>query len=304
MGHLGWKLPGNDKMGRNEMRILVIGGTGFLGQPIAKALMKAGHPVRILARDPEKARRMFGADVDVVRGDVAEADSLRLAMEGCYGVHVSLHGYRGKENFYRVEHRGVESVAKVAAEGGVKHITMISGANVCRDETVYFVRAKYLGEQALLDGEVPATILRASWFMESLPLMVKGKLGVIVGRQPHPIHFIALKDLARMVVGAFVTPEAGNKVMEAYGPERWTVEQALAKYCRAMVPGAVIVHMPLWVFWVVSQIGGGRLPFLYDLMALLDKNPEPTDCGGAVDILGPNTITLDQWIAERRGLLL
>ncbi|MFZ5809520.1 MAG: NmrA family NAD(P)-binding protein [Chloroflexota bacterium] len=38
------------------MRILVIGATGMLGAPVAQALQAAGHSVRVLSRDPQKAR--------------------------------------------------------------------------------------------------------------------------------------------------------------------------------------------------------------------------------------------------------
>ena len=164
-------------MDNQNNRILVIGGTGFLGKPIAEALKAAGHPIRILARNQAKARNMFGEGVDVALGDVTQQETLLPAMKDCYGVHISLHGHRGIRNFFRVEHRGVENIAKAATEAGVQHITMISGANVCRDRGEYFVKAKYLGERALLNSPVPATILRASWFMESLPLMVKENSG-------------------------------------------------------------------------------------------------------------------------------
>ena len=79
------------------------------------------------------------------------------------------------------------------------------------------------------------------------------------------------------------------------------MHDALEKYCQAFAPWAPVVHMPLWMFWIVSRIGGGRLPLLHDLMKLLNEHPEPTDCGDAAGLLGPNTTTLEQWLEERRG---
>jgi uncharacterized protein YbjT (DUF2867 family) len=280
-----------------DKRILVVGGTGFVGHSVATGLMEAGYPVRILARSVDKARKIYGENADIVQGDVTDPQSLPSACAGCYGIFIAIHPHKGVENFFRVEHNGVENVANAAAQAGVRHIISVSGANVNADESAYFVRSKYLGEQALLECPVPATILRCSWFMESLPMMIRGPLAAIVGRQPHPIHFIAFNDLVRMVAKVFETPESGNKRLEAYGPETLLVHQALKKYCREFAPWAIVVHMPLWFFGIFARIAGGQFLFLHDLMALTNRSPEPADSGEAARLLGPNAMTLDEWLA-------
>ena len=45
------------------MRIMITGGTGFIGYHTARKLMAAGHEVRLLIRSEEKLRRLFGEDV-------------------------------------------------------------------------------------------------------------------------------------------------------------------------------------------------------------------------------------------------
>ena len=50
--------------------ILVVGGTGMLGEPVARRLCADGHHVRIFTRSPEKAQARFGAEYEVVAGDV------------------------------------------------------------------------------------------------------------------------------------------------------------------------------------------------------------------------------------------
>lgn len=72
------------------MKILVTGGTGFIGSHTAVALAEAGHELRLLVRSPEKARRVFealGAELpECTEGDVTDADSVEAALEGCEGV--------------------------------------------------------------------------------------------------------------------------------------------------------------------------------------------------------------------------
>jgi uncharacterized protein YbjT (DUF2867 family) len=47
--------------------ILVIGGTGMLGEPVVRCLQADGYTVRVLTRNLDKARRIFGAGVEAIK---------------------------------------------------------------------------------------------------------------------------------------------------------------------------------------------------------------------------------------------
>lgn len=57
-------------------KALVLGRTGMLGEPVARRLGADGFAVRLLARDASKTREMFGAEFEIVSGDVTDLDSL------------------------------------------------------------------------------------------------------------------------------------------------------------------------------------------------------------------------------------
>ena len=57
-------------------RILVIGATGFLGEPVAILLKQSSFIVLLLVRDIEKAKEQFGDDFEIVKGDPAEANNI------------------------------------------------------------------------------------------------------------------------------------------------------------------------------------------------------------------------------------
>jgi NAD+-dependent farnesol dehydrogenase len=67
------------------MKVLLTGGTGFLGKNVARALAEAGHDLRVLARGGSNLDSL-PPDAEVARGDVTDAESLRRAASGCAAI--------------------------------------------------------------------------------------------------------------------------------------------------------------------------------------------------------------------------
>lgn len=109
-------------------RILVTGGTGFIGRHTVDALVRAKHAVRALCRSDEPA--LVAAGAEVVRGDVLLKDSVARAMEG---IEVVVHGAglvsRAAEDgalMMKLHVNGTRHVVDLAVAKGVQRVVHLS----------------------------------------------------------------------------------------------------------------------------------------------------------------------------------
>ncbi len=278
-------------------KILVIGGTGMLGQPVTARLLIDGYDVRVLTHSPEKAKLIFGNNVEIVEGDVTDINSLATPMTGCDAVYINLNAKMNPPDYERLEYRGTANVAEVASQQGIKHIAMISGLNVSLENARYpFVEAKLKAEQALIDSGVPYTIFRCCWFFESLPLFVVGKRAMVFGKQSHSRAWMAALDYAAMVSKAFQTDEAQNKIFHVRGIDRHTIPEALAGFCRIAFPQAKLHSVPLWLMSTVSLLSGKAASRgVAQYMKFFDAIPDADTIDEAERILGPALTALKDW---------
>ena len=70
--------------------VAIIGATGMLGRPVTQSFINEGWQVRILARNTEKAHRLFGSSVNVVQGDIKDKSTPRELLHGQDAVYMNL----------------------------------------------------------------------------------------------------------------------------------------------------------------------------------------------------------------------
>jgi nucleoside-diphosphate-sugar epimerase len=73
------------------MRIFLTGATGYIGSAVLDALVRSGHTVTALVRDPERAERLSLRGVQCVVGELSVAKSYAAAAETCDAIiHTAL----------------------------------------------------------------------------------------------------------------------------------------------------------------------------------------------------------------------
>ena len=116
------------------MRVLVTGGTGFLGSHTVAALVASGHEVKLLVRSPARIAPALDplgvGPVDHVLGDVTDSASVQRALEGCEAVFHAAAVFtldrRRDAEVERVNLRGAENVLGTAYRLGLDPIVFVS----------------------------------------------------------------------------------------------------------------------------------------------------------------------------------
>lgn len=116
------------------MTTLVTGATGLVGFNVVQSLLRRGRKVRVLARSPEKARKLLPQAVEVVAGDVTDAASVSAAIAGCRVVYHAAglpeQWLKDDDIFRQVNVEGTRNVIGAIRELGAEKLIYTSTIDV------------------------------------------------------------------------------------------------------------------------------------------------------------------------------
>jgi nucleoside-diphosphate-sugar epimerase len=160
--------------------IFVTGGTGFLGRHLIPALCRASYSVRVLTRQPE-AHPWLNAypNIEVVAGDLADADILKSAVQGCqYVIHAGgkFRFWGDEEAFMRTNALGTANMLEAARLAGIERFVHISSiAVIGQPDPTHIIDERYppnpvdAYQRSKLEGEQMAL---SAYHEHGLPVIV------------------------------------------------------------------------------------------------------------------------------------
>jgi uncharacterized protein YbjT (DUF2867 family) len=105
------------------VKVLVLGGTGYVGRNLIPRLIAEGHQVRCLVRDPNKA---ISDDVEIIRGDACDETAVDLASDGCDRIVYLIHTMGSHStNFEELDSRIASNVCAAASRHQIKQIVYL-----------------------------------------------------------------------------------------------------------------------------------------------------------------------------------
>lgn len=274
--------------------ILVLGATGMLGRPVADQLAQDGHSVRVLVRNPEKARRMITAPVEIFKGSADQREDLQRAMTGCDTVHISLP--------QEIEMTAARLIVELASENPLRRISYVS-ATTAIEENRWFplIDAKLKTEEMLKASGIPLAVFCPTWVMESLNNFVQeDRVVVLQSKNPPPLHFFAADDFGRIVADSYTDDRAIGMRLFVHGPEALTLPKAIEKYADIKNPDVNKMRLKLWQARLIATLTGRKpLMEVTNLVTYFDKVGELGDPAETNIMYGAPPTTLDEWIAAQ-----
>jgi NADH dehydrogenase len=249
------------------MRIVVTGGTGFIGREVVERLLAGGaDEVVVTTRDPEKdlwsgrvrLEQAFAGDALSLGKAFTRADVVVHAIQ--FPNHPVEDPSRGR-TYLETDGRGTAVAAEVARKLGVRRFVYLSGAGAGEDRPQPWFRAKDMAEAAIRATGMEYAFLRPSWiygphdrsmnrfvtFCRRLPFVP------VIGNGQAPVWPVYVKDVARGVAECVHREDARDKALALGGPERLTMDEIVRTIQKVIGKRRPLVHHPVGLMKLLSR---------------------------------------------------
>jgi NADH dehydrogenase len=250
--------------------ILVTGGTGFVGSHLVRRLRQEGLPVRVIVRNPDKARALNDLGVDVVRGDISDAASLEKAATGVERViHlVGIIQEAAGATFEGVHVDGTRNILEASRKNGVRHVFYQSALGTRPNAKSEYHKTKWAAEELVRASEIPYTILRPSLiygpgdlFTIRLSRMIRlSPLLPVIGSGRSKIQPIFIDDVVACILKAVASDCCLNEMYEIGGPDQLSYEEVTIAIAEAMGVKRPSLHLPLFFMKSMATVFEAMLP--------------------------------------------
>ena len=244
---------------RDTGRILLAGGTGYVGGRLLRVLEETGRPLRCLARKPEFLRARVSASTEVVRGDVFEMSSLGEAMKDVHTAYYLVHSMAAGSGFEERDRLGAENFARAAREDGTRRIIYLGGLGGGGKLSGHLASRQEVGE-ILRGSGVPTIEFRASIIIgsgslsfemvralvEKLPVMITPRW---VRSRAQPI---AIEDVTAYLLKALELEDDDSYIFEIGGADRVSYKGIMQEYARQRGLRRIMIPVPVLTPWLSS----------------------------------------------------
>jgi NADH dehydrogenase len=289
------------------VKVLVTGGTGFVGTGIVRALLDAGHTVRVLERESGKAAQAGLEGVEAVQGDMSDAASLRSAVGGQDAVVHLVAIITGKpEEFERVMEQGTRDLVAAAKEAGVRRFVLISALGVTEEtkDLVPYYRAKWDMERTVKESGLEYVIFRPSFVfgpggaaLQQFTKIAKlAPVTPIVGPGTQRLQPIWIEDVGAYFEEGLTRPEAANRTFEIGGPDVVTWNEFWERLKRTLGIRRPSIHLPFGLMRAQAAVLEKlpKPPVTRDQLKMLAAGDSVVTNTDAVDTFNLPLVPLDE----------
>jgi len=234
------------------VKVLVTGGTGFVGPRIVHALRAQDRDVRVLVRSPERGAHAASIGAELAIGDVTDPDSLAAAANGCSHVIHLVAILTGKPaTFDLVMTQGTRNLVDAARNAGVERFMLMSALG---SGDVPYYRAKSAMEQTVKASGLDHVIFRPSFVFGhggALSTFVKqvkySPIVTVIGPGVQRSQPIWIDDVAAYFAASLESSTVVGRTFEIGGPDVVTWNELYRDLARTLGKKRALVHVPFGV---------------------------------------------------------
>ena len=237
------------------MRILVTGATGFVGRHLVNELVKK-HKVLALSRDPDKARDILPENVEIIRGDITDRESLkglrRKRIDVVY--HLAAEIDESSKRLWEINVTGLRNILDVFRNKRLERFIYLSSIGVlggtsipAKENFPYNPETRYEASKAeaeriiadyWLKYQIQYTIIRSTIIYGPnkvwAGIINAAKKGFpLIGSGENKFHLIYIDDVVSALVLA-LSPIARNKTYNIAGPDSLTYKETYNIICKIL----------------------------------------------------------------------
>src|SRR3989442_7414091 len=267
------------------MKVLITGATGLLGDHLLQALQQRGEQIRALVLPAENAEKLIAQGVEVVRGDVTDADTLAPAVKdieiiihlaGMMGVERPLADYRlvnvtGSGNLYQAAQKaGVRRFVHTSSHTvyGLGYGRFLTEKDALRADPEPYSVNKAQGDRLIrrlmLNSDVETVILRPGTFFGPgdrlhfgrIAQRMKNGKGVIIGRGDNALPFCYVTDVVQGFLLAAYHENAPGNVYNITNDRPLTQLEmcnAIADAADSVRPTRHLPYLPIYYGSIVAE---------------------------------------------------
>jgi uncharacterized protein YbjT (DUF2867 family) len=240
---------------------VVAGATGHVGSVVARELLAAGHKVRAIVRNVEKAKALAGQGAELLSGELSDVGFLTRALRGADGAFLLLPppAYDAPD-VRALQDRVAHAEAAAVAESGIRHVVLLSSWGSEKPAGTGPIVGLHVLEEALKKTAAISTFLRAGSFTENLLTMLPPaqRQGILPNFFPpeHKVANIATRDIAAVAVRELLSPPAATEVVYVLGAHEYSASDQAAYLSKKLGKEIKLLNLPVSAASGAIQQGG------------------------------------------------
>ena len=218
-------------------KILVYGATGDQGLPLIDELLKNGYKVRAASRNPDDFNAYNPDDVEAVKADLFDIESLRNASKDIDGIAMNLPFVFDKE----IAKTWGENITRSGYEAGIKKIVFNTSCYVApNDNGLAAHDGRRAIEKAMEESGMEYVVIRSMVFMDNLtrfwskPSITNNNTFAYPCSPELKISWVCLEDVAKFMVASLSSSSMKADKIYVGGPEILLGKEVAERFSRAL----------------------------------------------------------------------